>query len=49
MDDTIICLNWISGGFNDVWAFNVKEARDIIKKQCKESEIKISNPCKVGC
>ena len=33
-------FNWISGGFNDVWAFNVKEARDIIKKQCKESEIK---------
>ena len=26
-------FNWIGGGFNDVWAFNVKEARNIIKKQ----------------
>ena len=33
-------FNWIGGGFNDVWAFNVKEARNIIKKQCKDSEIK---------
>ena len=33
-------FNWIGGGFNDVWAFNMKEARDIVKKQCKESEKK---------
>jgi hypothetical protein len=33
-------FNWTSGGFNDVWAFNVKEARDTVKKQCKESEEK---------
>jgi hypothetical protein len=33
-------FNWTSGGFNDVWAFNVKEARDIVKKERKESEKK---------
>ena len=33
-------FNWIGGGFNDVWAFNMKEARDIVKKERKESEKK---------
>ena len=33
-------FNWIGGGFNDVWAFNMKEARDTVKKQRKESEKK---------
>ena len=33
-------FNWTSGGFNDVWAFNVKEARNIVKKERKESEEK---------
>lgn len=33
-------FNWIGGGFNDVWAFNVKEARQIVKKEREESEKK---------
>jgi hypothetical protein len=33
-------FNWIGGGFNNVWAFNMKEARDIVKKERKESEKK---------
>ena len=31
-------FNWIGGGFNDVWAFNMKEARDIIKKERESFE-----------
>ena len=33
-------FNWIGGGFNDVWAFNVKEAREIVKKRREEAEKK---------
>jgi hypothetical protein len=38
--DYLYLFNWIGGGFNDVWAFNVKEARDIVKKEREESEKK---------
>jgi hypothetical protein len=30
-------FNWIGGGFNSVWAFNVQEARNIVKKEREES------------
>jgi len=29
-------FNWIGGGFNDVWAFNVKEARNIVEEEREE-------------
>ena len=35
-------LNWVGGGFNDIWASNLKEFKSELKRQFGSSNLKVN-------
>jgi hypothetical protein len=34
-------FNWVGGGFNDIWASNLKEFKSELKRQFSRSDLKV--------